>query len=109
MQETFSPLLRDAACQAGPSTVAQSGPNIIAYPNHWQEPAATERAAYESVAKSSAEHDFTYLAFPWATLIDSLREHSPLAGILLEALRSIKALRPRARLATVAQHIYTSR
>jgi hypothetical protein len=106
MVESLLHPLRDLSAAAVARTVRDEKQRILGYPYHWQEPAATERAAYESVSKLHRRRTFTYLAFPWATLIDSLREHSPLAGPLLAALKSVVAENPQGRIVTVAQHIY---
>jgi hypothetical protein len=80
--------------------------NLIAYPFDWQEPAATERAAYESILNISHSIDFEYVAFPWATLIDNLRISTPLAIELLGVLSKMASFAShKTKRVTVAQHI----
>ena len=81
--------------------------SVIAFPFHWQVPAATEKAAYESVCTAPKPLGFEYIAFPWATLIDGLRGDAACIGLLLMALRNINELpRKATRRVTVAQHIH---
>lgn len=80
---------------------------LIAYPHYWQEPAATERAAYEAMASSDVLLDFVYFGFPWAALIDGLRADSASAFKILTALEHSESLLPaKQRVITVAQHIH---
>lgn len=81
-------------------------PGLIAYPRHWQVPAATEKAAYDAMVAAGTPAGFEYLGFPWATLIDGLRGDAGMVPELLMALRTICEARPIGdRRATVAQHI----
>lgn len=87
--------------------VGRSGENLIAYPYDWQQPAATEMAAYEGIC-GSGPRDFTYIGFPWATLIDALRRRSTRLRGLLAALDQIARASTHAqhcRTVSVAQHI----
>lgn len=85
---------------------------IIAWPAAWQVPAATEKAAFESILRLAGDIDFDYVGFAWATLIDGLRNDAAVTGELLRALASIRGAleaRPPARRVTAAQHIHASR
>lgn len=80
---------------------------LTAFPFHWQTPAATEKAAYESIAASPRPLPFEYIAFPWATIIDGLRCDAAIAAPLLMALKRACTIPARSgRRVTVAQHIY---
>ena len=47
---------------------------LIAFDRFWQEPAKTEYSAYLSVKKLCLFNSLSfYIAFPWATLIDMIR------------------------------------
>jgi hypothetical protein len=85
---------------------------VIAWPEAWQVPAATEKAAFAAILPRAGALDFDYLGFAWATLFDGLRSDAPATGPLLRALAAIRALRgrrPAGRCATVAQHIHAAR
>lgn len=81
--------------------------DIVAFPYNWQLPAATEKAAYESIARLSSPLGFEYFGFPWATIIDGLRGNAASAAQILMALR-VANQKPKkaARRVTVAQHIH---
>src|SRR5688500_2527629 len=82
-------------------------PCLTAFPFHWQTPAATEKAAYESIAAAPHALPFEYIGFPWATIIDGLRCSAVITAPLLMALKRACAIRSRSsRRVTVAQHIY---
>ena len=80
--------------------------NLIAFPFHWQVPAATEKAAFESIRRIQHQLSFEYIGFAWASLIDGLCRDSDITSSLLRALKDFidyfPALRRRV---TVAQHI----
>jgi hypothetical protein len=80
----------------------------VAFPFHWQVPAATEKAAYESILESVKRRDFDYLGFPWATIIDGLRGNAPVAAKILMALKDASGFFATGgrRRVTVAQHIH---
>jgi len=79
---------------------------IIAYPYFWQVPAATEKAAFESLLNDKTKREFEYVAFPWATLFDSLVAKNQLCLILLTELGKISDREVKtAHRVTVAQHI----
>jgi hypothetical protein len=81
--------------------------SLIAYPFDWQEPAATERAAWESMRDAGRDASFEYVALPWATLIDGLNRGAVKVRPLLAVLAEIHRSHPRKaeRRVTVAQHI----
>lgn len=81
--------------------------SLIAYPFDWQEPAATERAAWESMRDAGRDAPFEYVALPWATLIDGLNRGAAKVRALLAVLAEIHCSHPRKaeRRVTVAQHI----
>ena len=82
----------------------------VVFPHHWQVPAATEKAAAERMLEGQPPEGFDYLGFPWATLIDGLRNDASATWDLLRALETIRRDHPVAgRRATVAQHIHADR
>jgi hypothetical protein len=97
------------AVQAGRTALLQEG-RLTAFPHHWQVPAATEKAAWESVRSATETLPFEYWAFPWATVIDGLRGEAVTTWPVLTALRQAIQARPRpapgVRRVTVAQHIH---
>lgn len=94
--------------KAGPApldVVLRDG--LTAFPFHWQTPAATEKAAYESILAAPHRLPFEYIGFPWATVIDGLRYGAAITAPLLMALKRASAVPARSgRRVTVAQHIY---
>jgi hypothetical protein len=83
------------------------GSQVLAFPYHWQVPAATEKAAYEAILGDQSRRSFEYIAFPWATVIDGLRGDAAAVGPILMALgEAAKALGAADRRVTVAQHIH---
>lgn len=98
---------------AGAAGSLQSSGGMLAYPHHWQVPAATEKAAYEELKRASDSLFFAYIGFPWATLIDGLRNDGSLVGELLHSLdkirRRLDGLKSFSRRATVAQHIHADK
>jgi hypothetical protein len=81
--------------------------HLLAFPCHWQVPAATEQAAYEAVAAMPEPPPWQYVGFPWATLIDGLCRNAATVAPLLAALKAMhQAPRPAGRRVTVAQHIH---
>jgi hypothetical protein len=80
---------------------------LIAFPNYWQMPAATEKAAYDSMANCQHRTSFEYIGFPWATLIDGLRgdaNNSPEIMMMLKRVSEVPA-KTNVRV-SVAQHIH---
>ncbi len=85
---------------------------VVAYDQHWQYPAITEKCAFDCLSKrqQAIPHDVIYLAFPWATLIDKLINRPGEAKSLLHNLRQVsKAAEGRRRVVTVCQHIHLLR
>ncbi|WP_069301716.1 exostosin domain-containing protein [Neptunicoccus sediminis] len=87
-----------------------SNRTLLAMPHYWQVPAATEKMAFESMAQLSGAYNFDYLGFPWATLIDGLKNSASATWELLPALRRLSEMRKTRsnRCATVAQHIHAA-
>lgn len=86
--------------------IRQTG-NIFAYDSEWQFPAVTEQHAYHQLRDvGSAPRNVTYVAYPWATLIDKLQTKARDAHVYLKHFREYYALLPSggARV-TVCQHI----
>ena len=83
---------------------------IVVHNKDWQHPAKTEQAAYESVMRNIKERDFsdyTYLAFPWATLIDMMQNGQKDQHRLLQSLENIRnKTSPSTRTITTCQHIH---
>ena len=70
----------------------------------WQKPVLTEQKAYELLKKDPLLSDFSYLAVPWSTLIDTLEFGSAQKKAKAqEYLSQIEDLRP-CRGLTVCQH-----
>lgn len=85
---------------------------VIAYPHDWQVPAETEKAAYESILTQADKLQFTYIGFPWATLIDSLMKDSAHKWHLVRKLAELCGRSSGAgsdKRVTVAQHISADR
>lgn len=85
---------------------------VIAWPQAWQMPAATEKTAFEAILSRADTIGFDYVGFAWATLFDGLRNDAATTGELLRALAAIRArlaARRPVRVATVAQHIHAHR
>lgn len=88
-----------------PARTLSRNARIVAFPYDWQCPAATEKAAYESLLVFSDSLGFNYLGIPWATLIDCLRSGASVAAEILLTLRQLE--RPDAgSVVTVVQHIH---
>lgn len=84
---------------------------VHAFPHYWQVPAATEKAAFDSISSIEDFDSFEYIGFPWATLIDGLRSDTAIGMELLIALKEIgkSPVRAGERRVTVAQHIHAAR
>ena len=94
---------------AQPRSCSRGGVALLGqrHEGDWQEPAITERRAFEMVraARLDAE-DTTYFAFPWATLIDRITSRHADEGPLLERLAQLARSRRRVgRVITVCQHV----
>lgn len=102
------PTLEDLLAQHKVSLV--QGPACMAYPHHWQLPAATEKAAWDAIHASRVPLDFEYWGFPWATVIDGLRGDTATVAVILMALGEAIERSPMTRKGkprvTVAQHIH---
>lgn len=83
--------------------------NIVVLDGFWQFPAKTEQAAYESVMNSNQyQKDVLYVAFPWATLIDGLRNGKQgieYLAIELNFLTNFIRKHKFQKVITVCQHI----
>ena len=80
--------------------------DVDACPIGWQQPAKTEKWAYEKISRLPKAKFTNFFCFPWATLIDLLRtQHLDKASPFLEAL-AVAPPRNRLIRATVCQHIY---
>ena len=81
--------------------------NILAYDHDWQFPAITEQHAFHRVrASGGAPAGVTYVAYPWANLIDKLQTRAPDAHIHLSRFREFAGRLPRDTVrVTVCQHI----
>lgn len=89
-----------------------SDKNIVVLDNHWQYPAKTEHAAYESVlCSANIDDDSVYVAYPWATFIDGIRNNKQDISSLLLELYYLKIflfklkLDCKKKFITVCQHI----
>ncbi len=109
MPDDVRPLADYVRAQA--LTVEQSG-GIVAFPHHWQVPAATEKAAHDSLRRQQhLVRGFSYIGFPWATLIDALAKNADKAELLLRALQRLldHEAPGGGRRVTVTQHIDAAR
>lgn len=82
---------------------------IVAYNAAWQYPARTEYAAYIAARQLDNERlkSFTYLGFPWASLIDSFQSSRLNRWEVLQALTDcIEKNQRQGRVVTTCQHIY---
>lgn len=81
--------------------------NISAYDRAWQYPAITEQHAFVQIKKMNViPEGCTYVAFPWATLIDKMHRNAPDLPEWLEHFELFCESLPRATLKfTVCQHI----
>ena len=90
------------------SPVAHHDVSVSGFPHYWQVPAATEKAAFESMISCDLPGGAHYLGIPWATIIDGVRGRSPKVPTILRGLNEICGKLPtrHTRRATVAQHIH---
>lgn len=81
--------------------------NISAYDRAWQYPAITEQHAFVQLKKMNViPEGCTYVAFPWATLIDKIHRSAPDLPEWLEHFELFCKSLPRGTLKfTVCQHI----
>jgi hypothetical protein len=107
MPTTTRPATLAERVQAMPVPGLVKKPGLVAFPHHWQVPAATEMAAYDALSQEPPPTSFDYFGFPWATVIDGLRGDAATAPAILMALRgACESCPPSARRASVAQHIH---
>ena len=79
---------------------------VLAFDRHWQEPAKTEKHAFERLLTSKTQgSSWVYVAFPWASLIDGIGRDVEMGTYLDDALRRLHAPRDGRRFVTVCQHI----
>lgn len=82
---------------------------IVSYNDNWQYPAITEKHAFEKIKEildTDSSNNIIYLAFPWATLIDSLQNKKQEGKKLLNILFLLKKhLKNKTKIVTVCQHI----
>lgn len=105
----IEPILRTLAeMSERPKITLFSRGSITAFPHYWQIPAATEKAAFESMLNHSNDFRFDYYGFPWATIIDGVRGSSAKASEVLSALHLASKCSETGnrRRVTVAQHIH---
>ncbi len=99
------PTLKELALDARVSLLSRD--RLIAFPHYWQLPAATEKAAFESIQLHLHELNFDYFGFPWATVIDGLRSDAATVWPILMALRKARSsVQGCYKRVTVAQHIH---
>lgn len=85
---------------------------LIAYDQDWQFPAITEKHAFQQISRSDrlASNGVTYVAYPWATLIDKLQANAKDRDLYLEVFEDFCGLLPNVGpRATVCQHIHGKR
>lgn len=81
---------------------------LLGFDAFWQEPAITEKHAFQCMLNSSEvkSNDVLYIAFPWASLIDGLARDVKLGSELREYLSTCVFDRSKyQRIITVCQHI----
>ncbi len=81
--------------------------NILAYDRDWQFPAITEQQAFHQVRDTAAvPPGVTYVAYPWANLIDKLQTKASDANLHLMQFHAFCERLPKdSVLVTVCQHI----
>jgi hypothetical protein len=90
--------------------VTQEG-GILALDAHWQYPAITEQHAFHRMQRlGGLPPGVTYVAYPWATLIDKLQGGARDADSHLRLYRDLcRRLPPKDTAITVCQHIHLQR
>lgn len=111
IRAALQPLRSLEECMEGEHRRLKISNGVVAFPYFWQVPAATEKAAFETVIKANGIDENTiFIGYPWATLIDALRRRSTLLPVLLNGLEqlteALKATHLPSRRITVAQHIH---
>lgn len=81
--------------------------NILSYDSNWQYPAITEQHAFHQISQQGSVPDgVTYVAYPWATLIDKLHRQTSDLQSHLAHFRAFCAKIPKDTIkVTVCQHI----
>ena len=81
--------------------------NILAFDHDWQFPAITEQHAYEQIRRfGGMPEGQTYVAFPWATLLDKTKKKAPDLDTFRKYYQQIKAKIPLGNTTvTTCQHI----
>lgn len=82
---------------------------LVAYDQEWQFPAITEKHAFQQIASGQrlASSGSTYIAYPWATLIDKLQAKAKDRDLHLDKFEEFCGLLPdAASRVTVCQHIH---
>lgn len=85
--------------------------NILAFDREWQFPAVTEQHAFHRMrAVNAVPEGVTYVAYPWATLIDKIQTKARDAHIYLREFRTFCRELPQDTIkVTVCQHILMRR
>jgi hypothetical protein len=85
--------------------------NILAFDREWQFPAVTEQHAFHRMrAVNAVPEGVTYVAYPWATLIDKIQTKARDAHIYLREFRTFCRELPKDTVkVTVCQHILLRR
>ena len=98
------------AARADASHMRREG-NIVVFDRDWQFPAVTEQHAYHQMRDQGSIPDgTTYVAFPWANLIDKLQTRAADTNDHLRAFRQFcETLPTDTHLVTVCQHILMKR
>ncbi len=81
---------------------------IVGFDGEWQYPAVTEKHAFDRLIDLDLKlnKDVCYLAFPWATLIDLIRNNPVRGKLLRQKIDEIKPLLKGAKkVVTVCQHV----
>lgn len=81
--------------------------NIAAYDRDWQFPAITEQHAYHQIRDAGQVPDsVTYVAYPWANLIDKLQTKAPDAKLHLDTFDAFLDTLPKNTVRiTTCQHV----
>lgn len=91
--------------------VISSVANIISFNTDWQFPAITEQHSFHCIqGKTTVPKEMTYIAYPWASLIDKLQANAADKNDYLLWFRDFCNSIPKETLKfTVCQHIYARR
>ncbi|MBU2963475.1 exostosin family protein [Citreicella sp. C3M06] len=93
--------------EASPDTCISFENGILAYDRDWQFPAITEQQAFHQVrAAGTVPEGVTYIAYPWANLIDKIQTKASDANVHLAQFHDFCDRLPQDTvLVTVCQHI----